>query len=107
MVEGKRTENDVVRFRFEGQDIVFDKIDFRVGATQPARDRYRGRLLIDRVNRHRGPGGSRVIDDQSWDIAGARRQIENAQLASRPNPAPQKMLDQPIAAEIAVELAQV
>jgi hypothetical protein len=49
----------------------------------------------------------RVIDDQPRDVAGTGGQIEHAHFAPRQNPAPEKMLNQRIAAEIAIELAQV
>src|SRR5438874_11948731 len=64
-------------------------------------------MLIERVHRIRCAGASGKIYQQPWNIAGTGRQIENPHSAPRLDPAPQEMLDQPVAAEIAVELADV
>jgi hypothetical protein len=61
-------------------------------------------LLVDRIYADRCAHLSRVIDHESRDVARTGRQIEHAHCRSRQNPAPQKMFDQHITAEIAIEL---
>src|SRR2546430_8614756 len=107
MMEGERTEHDIIVALAKRQDVAFEEFDLGIIAAQASRDFQSGWLLIDRVHGYLRTGASGKINHQPWNIAGARRQIQNSHPTPRLDPAPQEMLDQPVAAEIAVELADV
>src|SRR5438067_10337866 len=107
MMEGERTEHDIIPFFSERQNVAFEEFDLGIIAAQASSDFQSGWLAIDRVHGYLRAGASGKINYQPWNIAGTSRQIQNSHSTPRLDPAPQEMLDQPVAAEIAVELADV
>ena len=103
VMQGEREENDVVgMFVAEMMNVRAVEVNFGKVGAQFSRDLDRCSLEIDRVDHHFSAVLAREFNHQPRDIAGGRGQIKDAQLVVRPDPAPEEMANQPMAAEVAI-----
>src|SRR5438105_3397783 len=73
MVQGKREQNDVVRFGWVPfQQVAIYKSYLRITDIEPARDFDCARLLIDWIDLYLDVPGARPFDHHTWNITGAR-----------------------------------
>ncbi len=108
MMQRERKEHDVVGLLVaEEMDVGAMVTNLRVVAAQLARDLDRRGLEIDRVDLHLGADLTRKIDDEAWNITRAGGEIEYPQPVAWLNPAPQKIADESVTAEVAIERAQI
>ena len=108
VMKRERTENEIITFvGLPMKQIRLDKIDFWITRTEFSRDLESCRLSIQRVDAQLGANLAPVLSDQSGNIAGTRRKIDNPQARSGFDPTAKKHRDQCITAEPAIELADV
>src|SRR5689334_21304518 len=101
-------QNDVIRFRWLPlQQISLNERNVWIVDTQSLRDLERSELLIESVNPNIRADFSRVISNQSRNIARAGSKIQNPECRSGLDPAAEKKGDQPIATKPAVELPKI
>src|SRR5262249_33977201 len=105
MMKCQRAKRDVVYIdRAPFENVGFPVGNLRIVGAQLSRDFQCGRLPIQRIDFYFRADTSRIIDNQSRDIARSRRHIKNAKFIGRSNPPANKPQYKPITTEPAIQL---
>ena len=107
-MQNERAKDDVVgRAVAPIPNVAMVESDFRIIRAQPLCDFQRRFLTVDRIDGNGGADFAAVLRHQSRNIARSGGQIEDAKGLSRHDPLLAENADQIVAAEKAIELADV